>query len=86
MALCTSWSVLLEVSHIVAFLWRPGRVVAICCEHHGLSASSAATEVCPMQALARGVPVCAEAAVEVPERVVVVEVWVDIVGRRGRER
>ena len=76
-----------EVGHIVAFLRQPGRVVAICCKHHGLSASSAATEVHPVQALARGVPIRTEAAVEVPKRVIVViEVWVDIVGRRSRER
>ena len=75
-----------EVGHIVAFLRRPGWVVAIRWKRHRLSAGSTAAEVRPVRALARGVPVCTEAAVEVPERIVVVEVWVDIVGRRGGER
>ena len=75
-----------EVGHIVAFLWWPGWVVTRRCKCHGLSAGSAAAEVCPVQALAHGVPVRAEATVEVPECIVIIEVRVDVVGCCGGER
>ena len=82
----TGTTVCAEVNHLVAFLRRPRRVVAVCCKCHRLFASSAATEVHPVQTLACGVPIHAKAAIEVPERVVVVEVRVNVVGHHGRER